>query len=336
MSEKTMRTIMNGKPVFTVPAKTVINFDSGFKHKLLCDGPTFSTGTACAYSCSFCYVPSQMKKQELWLREHGMAGAFEDVVIRRENALETMRGQLLTHKGREIGGQKLVCYASPLVDVAANMELVKETVEACAIILSHTNWDIRLLSKSNLLPRVAEGLEIKAPLGLWDGPLGWMSRVIYGVSTGTLENGLAKAFEAGTALVSKRIESLHWLQDRGYRTFGMICPSLPQRSYMTFAAEMTEAIRWQKCEHVWAEVMNLRGDSFGRTIKALRGAGFTWEAQALITVSENKDSWEDYARDTFTALTHFVPPEKLRFMQYIGAGTRPWWESQRGIGAILL
>jgi hypothetical protein len=57
MQAATPRTTMNGKPVYSVPAKAVINLDSGFKHKLLCDGPTFSTGSACAYSCAFCYVP---------------------------------------------------------------------------------------------------------------------------------------------------------------------------------------------------------------------------------------------------------------------------------------
>lgn len=35
-----MRSTMNGKPVFTVPAKTIINFDSGFGKKLLCDDMT--------------------------------------------------------------------------------------------------------------------------------------------------------------------------------------------------------------------------------------------------------------------------------------------------------
>ncbi len=34
------RNVMGGKPVYQVPAKSVLNLDSGFKHKLLCDGPT--------------------------------------------------------------------------------------------------------------------------------------------------------------------------------------------------------------------------------------------------------------------------------------------------------
>ena len=53
---------MNGKPVIEVDAKTIVNFASNFSHKLLCDGLTFSSGSACAYSCAFCYVPDLMRK----------------------------------------------------------------------------------------------------------------------------------------------------------------------------------------------------------------------------------------------------------------------------------
>jgi hypothetical protein len=57
------RTTMNGKHVYHVPAKSIINFDSGFGHKVLCDGLTFSTGSACAYSCTFCYVKALALEQ---------------------------------------------------------------------------------------------------------------------------------------------------------------------------------------------------------------------------------------------------------------------------------
>src|SRR5947208_2637146 len=54
-----------------------------------------------------------------------------------------------------------------------------------------------------------------------------MTRMIFGVSTGTFDDRLAAAFEEGTPLVSKRINSLHVLQDNGFRTYAMVCPSLP-------------------------------------------------------------------------------------------------------------
>src|SRR5215211_4198581 len=167
----TGRAVMNGKPVFTVPAKTVLNLESGFSHKLLCDGPTFSTGSACTYKCAFCYVPAIMGKSP-HLKEVRAAGLeHEDVVIRRGGAVDALRSQLVDRHGApkyKTPGDTRVIYASPLVDVAGNMELVRETIECCRLILELTNWHIRLLSKSNLLPKVAEQLA------------GARDRVIYG------------------------------------------------------------------------------------------------------------------------------------------------------------
>lgn len=331
MAITTARTTMNGKPVLTIPAKGVINFKSGFAHKLLCDGPTFSTGTACAYSCSFCYVPSAMLKlTKPLLDREGVR--HEDVVIRRGGALKALRNQLFTAKGLlrfNDPNDRRVIYSSPLVDVAANVELVNETVDACRLLLDCTHWQIRLLSKSNLLPMVARQLFESHPKLA-------MERMIFGVSTGTLNDALAKAFEEGTPLVSKRIASLHKLQDDGWRTFGMVCPSLPCSDYDHFAREAADTIRVDKCEHIWAEVINVRGESMTRTVSALRSAGFEWEADELARVSTNKEAWEAYARRTFLAHTRFVPTEKLRFLQYVNNGNRPFWSAYDKRGAILL
>lgn len=320
---------MNGKPVFTVPAKSVINFKSHFDKKLLCDGMTFTAGDACAYSCSFCYVDAMQRKRQDWLQAHGVTGDHMSHVVRREGAVEMVRRQILS-KPEAFRQKQQVIYSSPLVDVAANMELVRETVDICKEILSETHWDIRLLSKSNLLPKVAQGLAD------WDIHNRGKSRIIYGVSTGTLDDKLAAAFEEGTPLVSKRIESLHWLQDNGFRTFGMVCPSLPQEDYLAFARDMAAALRVEKLEHVWAEVINLRGDSFTRTHKALIDAGFTAEAERVKEVSEVKWKWEVYAADTFLAHAEYVPKDKLRFLQYVTKETRPFWEANVEKGAVLL
>ena len=322
----TRRATMNGKPVHTVPAQSVINFKSAFSHKLLCDGLTFTTGSACAYSCSFCYVPDLMRKSP---HMKGLNGApLESVVIRREGAVAALRRQLVWGNGQPAyrdPADRRVIYASPLVDVAANLELVRETIAACQVILELTHWQIRLLSKSNLLPHVAQGI-----------PEEYKDRVIYGVSTGTLDDDLARSFEAGTPRVSKRLQSLHWLQDHGYRTYGMICPSLPQGDYAVFAASMAKAVRVDRCEHVWGEVINARGESMTRTEAALRGGGHHQAADRFVAVSRDKVQWEDYARATFEAHCAVIPPEKLRFLQYVTKESRPWWAERQGVGAVLL
>lgn len=318
---------MNGKPVFTVPSKTVLNLKSGFQKKQLCDGPTFTAGTSCAYSCSFCYVEAVMGRGLGALKEQGVED-FQGSVIRRDKAISVLTTQLLHRTGKpryKDPEDRRVVYASPLVDVAANMELVRETVAMCKLILEHTHWQIRLLSKSNLLPKVAAELTDH------------QDRMIYGVSTGTLDDSLAKAFEKGCPNVSKRIESLHALQDAGCRTYGMICPSLPQHDYVAFSRDILKAIRADRCEHIWAEVINVRGESFTRTHDALVAGGCLKEAAMVKTVSEDKDEWESYARETYCGHAFAMKragmnvSEKLKFLQYVTNSNKHFWAGQPGV-----
>jgi DNA repair photolyase len=192
--------------------------------------------------------------------------------------------------------------------------------------LENTHWQIRLLSKSALLQTVAEGLADHR------------DRVIYGLSTGTFEDPLAQSFELRASTPTARLRTLHWLQDNGYRTFAMLCPVLPQDDYHKFAAEAVRQVRADRCEHVWAEVLNVRGQSLVQTCAGLRTSGFEEAAKRLEEVSgpDNKSAWESYARATFLALSKMVPPEKLRFMQYVQAGQLGWWQQRERCGALLL
>jgi DNA repair photolyase len=338
---------MGPKPVlWRENARTAINIHSKeFREKKLCDGLTFNLGDACAYSCEFCYVKASMWKvdheivnghsDKLGLAEPNRLD-FHDVVIRRRNAVELVKRQLFNKKGRPRFNNPedtRVIYSSTLVDVAANMILLRETADACNRILEHTNWQIRLLSKSSIFHLLIEKDLI---------PEKYHQRLIFGFSTGTLNDRVAKAIEGGTPPVTKRLESLHWLQDRGLRTFGMICPSLPQSNYDTFSKAICAAIRIEKCEHVWAEVINVRGKSLGRTLAGLEREGLKDEAELIKQVSKkNAPAWENYARETFLAHTRTlqamkVPAEKLRFLQYIRRGSESWWAEQQTAGAILL
>ncbi len=328
--QKAKRATMNGKPVEWHDAKKIINTKSKFKEKLLCDGLTFSSGTACAYSCSFCYVPVQMKT----IAEPLLKGRkFEDVTIRRTDVINKVAKEI--RQIRSLPNFKLdevrVIYASPLVDVAANITLCKETVDICKIILANTPWHIRLLSKSNLLPFIAKDL------ALWDsGHFKVKERMIFGVSTGTLDDRIAQAFEEGTPLVSKRIESIRKLQDEGWRTFGMVCPSLPMGNtdMLAFAQECAEKLRYDKMEHVWAEVINVRGESFTRTEKCLREAGLTEHANLIRLTGQDVGKWEEYSRMTYEAHLNVCDPNKLRFLQYVNNFNLPYWKGRKG--AVLL
>jgi DNA repair photolyase len=316
------------KPVFTVPTSGVVNLNSGFQHKYLCDGPTFTAGSACAYSCTYCFVPDILRRNQrikAILEQFGYG--HSEIVVRRENAVTHLHEALLSRgspKFPDPNDQRVV-YSSPLVDPAASMDLARETLALCLEILRLTHWQIRLLSKSPLLAWIAEHI-----------PAEYRSRMIFGLSTGTLDNGVARAIEVGAPLVSKRLEALHQLQDGGFRTYGMICPILPQKEPEAYAARLAKAVRVDQCEHVWAEVLNVRGASMLNTIAALRAGGHTAEAQLLQEVSENREAWEIYAREMFLALANLIPARKLRFLQYVKKSTLDWWTAQAPRGAVVL
>lgn len=332
------RKTMNGKPILRRAAKTVLTTESlPFQEKLLCDGLVLNLGDACAFSCTFCYVgPNQRYLAPPLIKAHnqenGTNHRFTDVVIRRENSIQLLHDQLLKKNGSRRypdPEDRRVVYSSTLIDVAANMDLLRETAEACNLILKHTSWHIRLLSKSSLLSKLVSDLLI---------PEKHHGRLILGFSTGTLDDRIASAIEKGTSLVSKRLKSLHWLQDAGIRTFGMICPSLPQEDYDRFSREACEAIRVDRCEHVWAEIINVRGKSLSSTVDALKLAGLQDEAERLQSVCGKgaNERWESYARETFIAHAKLVPAAKLRFLQYVNEDSTEWWAGQRDRGAVSL
>ena len=329
MNKENNSVLMNGKPVYTVPAKTVLNMKSDFAHKLLCDGITINPGSACVYRCSYCYVESMMNKNALVQQVKEQSGLpFKDVAVRRENAVGILKKQLTDRYGQskffEPTDRRTV-FISTTVDPAGNMELARETAEICNVVLDLTNWQIRLLSKSPLLIKIADAIPEK-----------WRHRIIYGFSTGTLNDGIARSIEVGTPLVSKRIAALHELQNRGLRTFCMMCPILPQENAAVYAQQVAQRLHLKHCEHVWAEVLNVRGASMKKTCDALRAAGQERPAKLLEAVSNDRELHEQYSRETFLALSEVIPAGKLRFLQYVRKDTRNWWVTHEHRGAVLL
>ena len=320
------------KPVIWTNGR-ILNLDSGFKHKHLCTGPTFTAGTACVYKCVYCYVKAIVGTKPFVTNVLGGQN-FQNVVIRRNDAVNKLKSELYAANGKpKYKYETGVVYGSPLVDIAPNVELADETIEIVRLLLDATGWDVRLLSKSPLITRVAKAFSSPDD----------KKRIIFGVSTGTLDDQLALAIEPTCAPPSKRCEALRWLQDNQYRTFGMLCPILPQPLSL-FVQQAIAEIRPDKCEYVWAEVFNVRGDSMKETLAALQKAGLKQATVDFDAVCGpgTKTNWEQYARDTFTALASAIPMKypngesKLRFLQYVNSASEPWWQAQIPNGAIVL
>lgn len=314
------------KPELSVNTR-ILNSRSEFKEKLLCDGPTFSPGSACCFTCTYCYTESMMNRggSEVWAALKAAGRSFQEVVIRRAAPLQRLREEL-SDVPAKFKQAPLVIYTSPAVDVAATPYLAKESAELCNEILASTAWDIRILSKSPLIATIAAA--VCPP---------WRHRLILGLSTGTLDDRVARAIEPAAPPPSKRLEALRQLQEQGYRTFAMLCPILPQDPVAYFR-QADDLIDFNRCEHVWAEVLNRRGKSMERTAQALEAAQMTEWAHRLRGVfgTGSTPAWEAYARSTFAALTAVVAPNKLRFMQYATDESIGYWMNQKVLGAVPL
>lgn len=369
--------IIHKKPVYLV--RTSPFFDkSGFIHKKLCDGRTFTAGTSCAYSCSYCYVEGQTLRHKAVsqvLKHSGLP--FNKVVIRRADVVrqialkitrraakralagrdaqrcEKLLGEaeavrlgvgqrIAIYKGKAF--KKQVLFASAFVDVAATKELALETVEICEVLLRLTDFQIRLLSKSPLLYEiVAVELAKQHPEA--------KARMIFGLSAGTLDDVVARAIEPDAPSPTQRLEALRELQDAGFRTFGMVCPILPQADPKAYAKQVMKRIRPARCEHIWAEPVNARSkrqtgkrkeDSFQDTLRALRRAVKEGHPDREIAdrfekVIGDKVAWGQYCRETFEAFAEVRSPKKLRWMQYPKTDKEiRWWLGQRKRGALVL
>ena len=278
----------------------------------------------------YCYVEAQVGTKPFVTNVLG-GRKFQDVVIRRRGAVDRLRHELHTTRGiPKYKDAEGVIYGSPLVDIAATKELTDETIEIVHLLLECTGWDIRLLSKSPLIKQIARSLSAEEK-----------PRVIFGLSTGTLDDAYGRAVEPTCPAPTKRIAALHWLQDEGYRTFAMLCP-IPPQPMSEFIKRVRSDIRPNQCEHVWAEVINLRGASMNATVKDLQNAGLTQAAKDLQAVcgEGSQTKWEQYARDTFMTLADAIPGKeegpRLHFMQYVTRSSNEWWTRQIGRGAVVL
>jgi len=112
---------MNGKPVlYRENARTVLNMESDFLHKKLCTGPVLNLCDTCGFGCVYCSSPSVARK---FVHKTLAGRAHADVVVRRPNALELLEKQL-ANLSEEEKNYPHVVFASSLVDIAANKELM--------------------------------------------------------------------------------------------------------------------------------------------------------------------------------------------------------------------
>lgn len=192
-------------------------------------------------------------------------------------------------------------------DPCATAAQTKTTFETAKLILSKSNLQIRILSKSVRIIDVAKALSDH------------MDRVsYYGLSTGTCLDKISKSIEGSASPIKERVATLHWLQNNGYRTFGMICPVLPSEKGRS--KELLHQIRPERCEDIWVEALNDKGTSLTNTLIALQKSNLDFHAYAIKGIMESKDHWRKYTQELYLGFRRELRKQnmlhKLRYLQY--------------------
>jgi DNA repair photolyase len=205
-------------------------------------------------------------------------------------------------------------------DPCGNMTQKEISREAIKLIMENSNLNVRVLSKSVLVKKLAEELPE------------YKHRIKYSLSTGTVLDEIAKTVEKYTSPIKPRVEALHWLQDNGYQTYGMICPVLPYE--VKYAKELLDQVRPEKCGRIWVEAINVRGKSLVNTYNELVDAGLEDHAEALQAAMSNRANWREYSKELFLAFQRELKErnflDKLCFLQYVSVHDREFFQSQPG------
>lgn len=308
---------MNKKNKFYYSGKTGIARTEAFEKKGLAEY-SINIGNICEFGCTFCYVPSVTSKQKVVRDIIDQGYKLNEFCSYRykTNVLSCVNSDI---KKIRFDDNRTV-FLCTTCDPCATMDHADTSIKIIKLIVDQSNLQVRVLSKSILLKEIAKEL---SP---------YRDRVVYSLSTGTTLETISRAIEESASNILARIQTLHWLQDNNYRTYGMICPVIP--SEVNNAKQLLDQIRPELCEDVWVEAVNVRGKSLVNTYNKLTATGLEEHAEELKRVMGNRSNWIEYSKKLFFGFQGEMRLRgllnKLHFLQYVSKYDRAFFEGQPG------
>lgn len=303
----------------------------GFAKKLLADYKLDLMGK-CGFGCTYCSSETgnyqrinrgkfaDLALEQLGRRvapvamhdEQGHLSALEDpdLAFIWPDVLAKIEAQIDRRRDVTWGAGKTLVF-SMLTDAFSPPPLTSgTTAQALRLIFSLTDFRVRVLTKNSVV-----GLSPSWVQTFATSP----DRCVVGLSTGTLDDAWAEKVERRTPPPSARVKATRALQAAGAATFGMLCPIFPDALAGDGLERLVDAVRPERCEHVWAEPYNDRANALKVRAGYAEGtAGHTF----LTEVYERGDRrrWSAYAAELYTRLITKARAEgwahKLRFLLY--------------------
>lgn len=136
---------------------------------------------------------------------------------------------------------------------------------------------------------------------------------------------VARALEPNASSISERLNALREAHRRGLRTYGMLCPCVPNVADSAEALdEMFESVLACGVEEIWVEPLNRRGNNLLRCANALKNAGFPNAAKA-VNQTRSREYWS-YSAAWLVRMAQWVAQrrgiiERLHILLYTGSFT---------------
>jgi len=285
------------------PIAKAIHRTPEFAKKKLADF-SVNVGFKCGHSCTYCSSGAVLRCHKAF-RELGESPfkngyAIIDPDIPEKIAVESKRI-------RNRGIIQLCTTVDAWCPAAQQYNLGRRCLEA---LLADPGWTVRILTKNAIVSRDFDLIEKHR------------DRVLLGLSlTATPDKDkILGEIEPNASTLSERMRTLHEAHQRGFRTFGMLCPLLPG---MADAPEQIEELvsflEKIGVEEVFAEAVNQRGPGLKCTEEALSQADFIAEAKSLSRIRRTAN-WSLYVADLIHNLQETLRRhnmiEKLRFLLY--------------------
>ncbi len=289
--------------VFFTERKTGIQATPGFAEKRLAQFAV-NPGIKCGHGCLYCSSKATTRLHHSY-KDVGRSPFGEGYSIIDPTTPDRVRADARRIQNR--GMVELCTTVDAWADDAVRFDLGRRCLKA---ILKEDDWTVRILTKSAAVVKDFDIVEK------------YRDRVLFGMSvTGTPDKKkVVRVVEPNTTRVSKRIRVMKEAADRGFRTYGMLCPLLPG------IADSPEQLDWLVsfyadigAEEIFVEPVNARGNALVSCQEVLAHAGYQAEADAVSAI-RTKTVWSSYVlalvKNTQRSVRKYYDIKKLRFLLY--------------------
>lgn len=263
-----------------------------------------NVGTKCDHNCTYCSTGSMLRCHQSFkvTKEdpfgHGYAIIDPDMPERVAHDAKNMRNRGLV---------QLCTTVDAWSPAAQKYDIGRRCLDA---VLSQPGWTVRILTKNAAVAKDFDLIEK------------YRDRVLVGLSlTATPDKeDIMLAVEPNASPISERMAALELAYKIKLRTYGMLCPLLP--NVADSPEQIDRLVGFGKkigAEEVFAEAVNARGSGLRLTEDSLIAAGFAAEAKAIHSIRK-RENWSAYAVSLIkrlqTAMHNHGMTKCLRYLQY--------------------